>query len=246
VTVRRHPLEGRTIVTTRDAPGRLDVLLAGLGARVLHVPLVAIGPADDGGAALAQHLDQLADYDWLVVTSRHGAAAVAPALADAPAGLRLGAVGTATAAVLAEAAGRPVDLVPEVQTAAALVGAFPDRDVRVLVAQADRAAPDLVEGLRGLGCHVDACTAYVTSLRIPPPHDLRDALGADAVAFASGSAAQAWAQAIGASTPPDVVVIGPTTERVARDAGLRVTAVADEHSVDGLVQAIVDRLGATP
>ena len=65
-------------------------------------------------------------------------------------------------------------------------------------------------------------------------------MGADAVAFASGSAAQAWHEAIGTETPAVVVAIGPTTEGAARAYGLTVTHVAEEHSVEGLVQAVID------
>jgi uroporphyrinogen-III synthase len=37
---------------------------------------------------------------------------------------------------------------------------------------------------------------------------------------------------------PKVVCIGPVTARAARDHGLRVAAVADPHTVAGLVDAV--------
>ena len=249
----RRPLSGRRIVTTRDARGRLDTSLTELGADVVHVPLIEIADAPDAGAALADALSRVDEYDWIVVTSRHGAARVADALAGAHAhAVRTAAVGTATAEVLTRVTGRPVDLVPGVQRASALVDAFADpatpRSVdgtpaRILVAQADRAEPTLVDGLRRLGHDVDVVTAYATRLREPTTIEIEAALAADAVAFASGSAAESWAATIGARTPPVVCAIGPTTARIAAAHGIVVTAVAHEHSVPGLAACLVATLG---
>ena len=57
-----------------------------------------------------------------------------------------------------------------------------------------------------------------------------------------GSAAQAWHDAIGSETPAVVVAVGPTTEGAARACGINVTHVAGEHSVRGLVDALVAAL----
>jgi uroporphyrinogen-III synthase len=235
-----QPLRGRTIVTTRDEPGALDELLAGLGADVVPVPLIEIAEAPDGGAAMAAALERIDTFDWLVVTSRHGAERVADAARASS--VRLAAVGTATATVLAERAGRPVELVPSVQLGTALVDAFPAGPWSVLVAQADRAADTVGAGLRRRGCDVVVCTAYSTRLRVPSAVDLARALGADAVAFASGSAVDAWVEAIGTRTPPIVCVIGPTTESAATRSGLKVSAVAADHSVQGLARALTELL----
>lgn len=237
-----RPLDGRRVATTRDEPGRLDSLLAGLGADVVHVPLIEIAdPPDPDLARAREHIDEHLDrYDWVVVTSKHGARRVADAVTRHP-GVALAAVGTATADILA-AAGRPVDVVPARQTAADLVAAMPSppaSGARVLVAQADRADTTLVDGLRALGYVVDAVVAYTTRLRAPTAAERRALERADAVAFASGSAATAWAEAVGSWTPPCVVAIGPSTASAASAAGLQISAVAADHSVEGLADAIV-------
>ena len=156
--------------------------------------------------------------------------------------MRLAAVGTATAAVLAERSGRPVELVPNVQLATALVEAFPDGPWSVLVAQADRAADTVVAGLRRRGCDVAVCTAYASRLRMPSQAEMASALGADAVAFASGSAVEAWVETIGTRTPPIVCVIGPTTESAATRSSLKVSAVAADHTVQGLARVLTELL----
>lgn len=228
----RQPLKGRVVVTTRSRPGQLDRLLAEAGATVLHVPLIEIEPIPGIDVSLD-------GASWLVATSQHGAAAVG-ALARAHPEVRLAAVGTRTAEVLADLAGRPVDLVPERQTAADLVAAFPRGEGRVVAAVGDLSPG--VPGLDELGWTVDVYVVYRTHLR-PPEPDVRAALlASDAVTFASGSAARAWAAAVGTATPPVVVVIGPTTEDVARELGVPVTHVAATFDVEGLAGAVVEAL----
>jgi uroporphyrinogen-III synthase len=243
------PLAGQRIVTTREHRGQLDDLLEQAGADVVHLPLIAVADAPDGGVALSRALDRLDEFAWVVVSSRHGAERIGPALVHANQHIRVAAVGTVTAAEAERHLGRPVDLVPDIQNAAGLVQAFGvavHEPQAILVAQADRAAPTLSEGLAALGHRVEVCTAYATRLRTPPADELERALAADAVVFASGSAATAWGDAVGPTTPPVVCAIGPSTERAALDAGLRVTATATDHSVAGLVKCVIDALAEAP
>ena len=235
------------MITTRDQRGRLDSLLAANGADVIHVPLIVIEDAPDGGLALDQALADLDSFDWLIVTSRHGARRVGAA-AGHPS-VQLAAVGTSTAAQLAESAGRRPAVVPERQTAEALVDAMPSvtRDGRrVLIVQADRADDVVASGLRSRGYQVTTVVGYSTQLRTPSGAERRAALAADAVVFASGSAASAWAVAFGTVTPSVVVAIGPSTRDVAAAAGLAVTHVASQHSVEGLVWEVASVLGLGP
>jgi uroporphyrinogen-III synthase len=234
----QRPLSGRCIVTTRDRRGRLDSQLAAAGADVVHVPLISIEPSTDD--RLADALADVGSFDWLVVTSQHGARRVGNAAARQS--VRLAAVGSRTAAVLERLAGRSVDVVPERQTAIHLAAAMGVHHGRVLVAQSDLADTTLVDGLADHGFDVEAVTAYRTELRIPTWQERRAALSADAVAFASGSAAEAWADAIGAETPPVVAAIGPTTSAAADACGLKVTHVAADHDVEGLVAVVIAAL----
>ncbi len=230
------------MVTTRDHRGRLDSYLAAAGADVIHVPLISITPSADG--RLASALADLASFDWLIVTSQHGARQVGRAAAGHS--VRLAAVGVRTAAVLEDLSGRPVDVVPDRQTATDLATAMGAHGGRVLVAQADRADTTLVDGLVGHGFEVEAVTAYRTELRTPTWQERRAALSADAVGFASGSATEAWAVGIGTETPPIVAAIGHTTADAAAWWGLKVTHVATDHDVEGLVAVISAALASSP
>lgn len=236
-----RPLAGRRVVMTRpiERAGALAGMLRDAGAEVIELPLITIAEPADGGVELREALADVSRYDWLVVTSPSGATRVAAAVSSPrPSGPRVAAVGTGTAAALRTA----VDLVPQRQVAEGLLEVFPSGPGRVLLAQAEAARPVLAEGLRAKGWEVDAVVAYRTLET--PPADPTEALGADAVVFASGSQARAWRNTIGTRTPPVVVTIGPVSAAAAADAGLQVTAVADDHSLDGLVKALAQALSA--
>lgn len=238
-----NALLGCRVLVTRERPGRLAELLERRGAVVLHVPLIEVVEPADEGAALRRELDRLGEFDWIVVTSAAGAERVASAVA-ASASLRIGVVGTATAATMTARSGRPIDLVASVQRADVLadelLAAVRPGFCRILVAQGDRAAPTLVDRLVAAGHDVTAVVAYRTVLRVPDRSELADA---DALMLASGSAAQAWFDAVGDRCPPIVVAIGPTTAAVAEELGLKVTATAADHSLDGLVTALEGIVG---
>lgn len=228
------PLTGRRILVTRERPGRLAELLEARGAEAVHVPLIGTEDPLDGGTALRSELGSLDRYDWLVVTSPAGAERVAVAAASGD--VRLAAVGTATADVLAAGAGRPVDLVPArqlgVELAKALVTAAGDEHWRVLIAHGDLADGAPARVLRDAGHQVTEVVAYRTVARRPAPEEIA---GADALALASGSAAASWVAAFGVAAPPIVVAIGPSTAAAASEFGLKVSSVAADHSLEGLV-----------
>ena len=221
-------------------------MLGDRGADVVHVPLIETTDPDDGGAALDVALGNLADHDWLIVTSAVGAERVGAAAKQHP-GVALAAVGTTTASVLADLAWRPIDVVPDRQIAIELAAALNVRlrqeHVRILLAQADRAPDTLADLLRAAGHDVTVVTAYSTRLRVPEPGQLDDI---DALVLASGSAAASWVAALGTDAPPVVVAIGPTTAQVAQELGLKVSAIAAEHSLAGLVDALESQFAVPP
>lgn len=232
------PLAGRRVVTTREHRGDLEDRLTALGAEVLHMP--SIETIDIASPSAPE------PPAMLVVTSPNGARRARPWLSPTT---RLVAVGDATATLLAGLAGRPVEITPADQTAsglAAVLPAAPDSDDRrMVVLRGDLAGHVVSDSARRLGWQVEEITVYETRLRPPTPEQIDAARHADAVLLASGSAAQAWSAAVAADPGPwRAVVIGPPTASVARAVGFTVIAVADPHSVPGLVAATVAAVGS--
>ena len=203
------------IVVTRAAAQADPVVerLEALGHDVVRCPLIRIEPLAD------EPIDP-SPYDWVVVTSPNGADELARRLASPP--RHLAAIGPATAEAL-RTHGLRVDLVPRVSTQEGLLAELPSGG-RVLLAAAEGARRLLVDE-RG----ADFLALYRT-VELKPPAPV-----GDLVLLASPSAARALA-ATGAKLP--VVAIGPQTAAEARAHGLDVAAVADAHSLEGLLDAV--------
>jgi uroporphyrinogen-III synthase len=235
-------LTGRKVVVTRAAEQADDLadLLHAVGAVPVVVPLIEIVAEPFGAARLAALAPDC--FDWLVVTSPNGAQAYLAAHGAAPG--RIAAVGAATGAVLA-AAGLHPTLVPAVQRAAGVVAEFPAGDGRVLLVQAVDAEDTLATGLAEKGWQVTVVAPYRSRAVQPTAGQQLRALSADAVLFASGSAARAWVAVFGDASPPIVVAIGPRTAAAVAEAGLKVSLIAADHSLLAMVSTLERHLAAS-
>jgi uroporphyrinogen III methyltransferase/synthase len=248
-----RPLFGsRVVVTrTRDQASTLSAALRAQGASPIEVPVIDVGEPADGGAALQAAAAGAAAYDWVVLTSPNGAARFAACLRDARdlGSARVAVIGPGTAAVLARHH-IVADLVPERFVAESLLDALPDPDPqgsgRVLLARAAVARDVLPDGLRARGWVVDVVDAYETR-PVDPSADQRAAIeGADAITFTSASTVTNFVEAFGlASVPPVVACIGPVTASAASELGIDPQVVAADHTIDGLVAALVAHRSAT-
>jgi len=235
-----NSLEGRSVVITRSIAQNesLRRLLEARGARVVEVPLIAVVEPDDEGRERDEVLQRFEDFDWIVVTSPNGADRVAPFLSaahaagDAKRFPLLDAVGEATA----RSVGTPVALCAEPARSDVLAQQFPEGSGSVLVVQGNLADNQLSDDIESKGWTVTRVVAYRTVHLRPTKEMMLPALSADVLLLASGSAATAWFDAFGASTPPYVVAMGPSTAKVAVNLGLEVSAIASEQTLDSLIE----------
>lgn len=227
------------------------------GARTILCPSVEIAPPERPGP-FRRALAELDRFDWVVLTSASAVEAVAR-VRDAPdrplpgvAPRRLAVVGSATAAA-AEELGWSVDLVPEEFTAEALLRAL-EREVdslagtTMLLPLAEAAGDLLPDGLRERGVRVTRVSAYRTVPATPGELEALtrelEAGTVDLLTFTSPSTAAGFLEAVGpAGSGVPAAVIGPVTAEAAAELGFRVVAVAEEHTVTGLVAAVERVLG---
>ncbi len=250
----RKPLFGKRVFVTRTRTqaGKLSEALRDLGADALEFPAIRIADPTSY-EALDKALAGLSSFGWIVFTSTNTVDAVWSRLrsigkdARALARLRVAAVGPATADALREHGIEP-DLVPETFTSEALADAMGEATGGsvVLLPQAENAPDDLSSRLGSQGWGCVAVHAYRTEVDDSSVAAGRQALdeGVDAVLFTSGSTARNFVDLWG--LPPEGVVaccIGPRTEAAAREAGVRVDAVAESHTIEGLVNALVAAVG---
>ena len=251
----KRPLSGKTVVVTRSAEAapQLARLLRDVGARAIEVPTISLAPPADGGEGLTAAVAKLdaGTFAWAVFTSPNAVQRVFELVPDTRClgAVKVAAVGPATAEALRSY--RVVaDLVPSTYLAEGLLASFPSPPGEpagrgVFLPQAAGARDELRRGLAEAGWEVDAVEVYRTIPR-PIEGELLEAAGrANAICFASSSAVDSYLdQAAGAGSPipPVVACIGPVTAATARRRGLRVSAEASEHTLDGLVAALVGAL----
>ena len=250
-----QPLFGQRILVTRtrEQASILSTRLRALGAEAVELPTIQIVPPDDW-EPLDRSVASLSDYDWIVFTSVNGVRffweRLTRAGLDARAlhGVRLAAIGPATAGEL-KARGLCPDHVPPTYVAEAILEGLGDvRGKRILLPRADIARLALAEHLRRGDAQVTEVTAYRTVQPEMDTRELGDVLsGVTAATFTSSSTVRNLA-AIGKQADLDlrqsldgkiIACIGPITAGTAQQLGLPVHVIARQYTIDGLVEALV-------
>jgi uroporphyrinogen-III synthase len=179
-------------------------------------------------------------FDWLLLTSSATVDALVDANAPRNARVRIGAIGQTTAE-RAIAAGFRVDIVPPSSTGADLVDALGDvAGLAVLYPHAAEIESNTAEALRASGARLTEIVAYEN---VEPPDivaRLREVWPVDVVTLLSGSAARRFSRAREAAALPltaRIVVLGPSTDAVARACGLPVDSVAHPQTIEGVAAA---------
>ena len=177
-----------------------------------------------------------------------------PAFGDARAfgGVRVGAIGPATAAALQQRGICP-DFVPARATSSAALAELAAGDWagrKVLLPAADLGRDELAQGLAKLGAAVDWLPVYRNLPAPDAPARARQAFadGVDIVTFTSSSTVRNLLAALDGDRAPleaaCIACIGPVTAATARELGLRVDLEAEEHTVEGLAAALTARYAA--
>jgi len=251
----RRPLFGKRVLVTRARAqaSALSRRLRSLGAEPVEFPTIRIVPPEDWGP-LDQAVAELAAYDWVIFTSVNGVDFFWQRLeraerdARALAGVRLAAIGPATAGALKHH-GLQADLVPPRYVAEAILDEIgPVAGQRILLPRADIARPALVDGLQAAGAHTDEVAAYRTVLgSAEDAASIKESLiegEIDLITFTSSSTVRNFIAILdGAPALPEqttVACIGPITAKTAHRFDLPVQIVASEHTIEGLIEALVE------
>lgn len=249
------PLAGRRVLVTRalHQAGKLSKGLRELGAEPVEVAVLEIRPPASF-EPLEEALRQLANYDWLILTSANTVRALIERAATLeialvqPARLKVAAIGEATAAA-ARLSGLQVAFVPETYVAESLVTGLLARTAgqRILLARATVVRDVIPDALRAAGAEVDVVEAYRNVLPEAAPEQLRRAVdeGLDAATFTSSSSATHLAEAARAAgvawpfAAVPAISIGPITSQTLRELGWPPAVEANPSDIPGLIAAVV-------
>jgi uroporphyrinogen III methyltransferase/synthase len=256
----RRPLFGKRIVVTRARAqaSELVKMLTDLGAACLECPTIRIEAPDDF-SALDAALGNLAAYDWLVFTSVNGVDFFFSQLFEKGLDVRAlhhvktAVIGPATRDRL-EAFGIRADIMPDSYRAESVADAFRGRDMngkKVLLPRAAEARFVLPRELTAMGARVDEVAVYYTRQDTSAAEELLAALKekqVDMITFTSSSTVKNFRALLPADPVKadrllegvTVASIGPITSETAGQEGFTVAVTAEEFTLEGLTQAIIE------
>lgn len=258
----RRPLFGLRIVVTRAREQASVFLarLAELGAECIQFPTIQVVPPESWDPLDAAIL-RLEGYAWVLFTSVNGVRFFFERLAArgkdarALAGVRVGAIGPATAEALERQGIRP-DLVPGEYRAEAVVEALGRESVaglRVLLPRAEKAREVLPQELENRGASVDVVPAYRT---VKPDRDvtrvrtLLEQGAIDVITFTSSSTVTNFVEMFpgeeallrGWMRNARVACIGPVTARTAEQQGFSVDVMPSSYTMEALTEAVIQHV----
>lgn len=250
-------LDGVRVAITHSSEQAEDQteLFGALGAEVYYYPCIRIIPFDNNDE-LDQSLKNAADgkYDWMVLNDADTVIVLAERMQKLGIDpVTLGRMKVATISCMTEQytqelLGLQSDFAPEVYTPALVAEAMRlELGERIFLPQSPTTRVGLARCLRGTGADVDAVNAYHTAIGHggdPVPVMLWEGK-IDVITFAFPTAVRYFAKRIGyeggtLSMLDDVVVacLGPITAATARDYGLAVAVVPEDHTISGMVNAV--------
>lgn len=248
------PLFGKRILVLRATEQAKSTAAAirERGAEPLSFPAIEFtGPPDP--EPLRRSVAELGQYDWVLFTSANGVNRFFSALdregrdARSLGSARVGAIGPATADALRRYGIRADAVAKE------FIGEALAREVvarggrRVLLARALVARDALPQLLRDAGIAVDVVPVYATKPasadRAAELRGIIDSHSADTALFTSSSTVDSTVALLGSDARTlleklTVACIGPVTAETARKQGVRVDVVAEDYTVDGLLDAL--------
>lgn len=256
------PLFGKRIVVTRARSQASELVdrIEELGGEPYEFPVIetVMPEGAEKKAKIADALGALSAYDWVFFTSANGVEFFWRHLAELKVDIRglhrarIGAVGPATAAALAQR-GLVAEELPGVFQAEGLIEAFGSRLLpgqKVLLPRGDLAREWLPDKLRELELEVTEVDTYETVVTGEDDIELLKLLEEKrihAVTFTSSSTVRNFISILkrmGLEDPlpllagVKIACIGPVTEKTAVEAGLTPGLLPDEATIEGLVQEL--------
>ncbi|MBD2342565.1 uroporphyrinogen-III C-methyltransferase [Anabaena subtropica] len=255
------PLTGKTILVTRSVgqSSQFSDRLTAFGATVIEMPTLEITPPSSW-EGLDQAIANLAQFDWLILTSTNGVDYFFERLriqgkdTRALAGVKIAVVGEKTSQSLKQRGLQP-DFIPLNFVADSLIENFPEPLLgkKILFPRVESGGREvLVKELSAKGAEVIEIAAYESRCPSNMPTSAELALKnrtIDIITFASSKTVQFFCQLVDNIFPNNIpnaleevciASIGPQTSKTCHTLLGRVDVEAEEYTLDGLTQAIIN------
>ncbi|MAY85051.1 MAG: hypothetical protein CMP59_13055 [Flavobacteriales bacterium] len=219
------------------------------GAEVIAEPLIQLSLKADQSEMDAA-LDKLESYEWLVLTSPAAVKFFFQRIEEKGIKmyfypeLKIATVGEKTKMKL-EQLGYRTNFVPIQYTAEVLAANLPDVEERnILIPASSLSKDDYIKAFENRGAKPHQIVMYQNLKRELSEEDQKalKAKPLDYLTFTSGSAIQAFDEYFGnpleTFNSAKVICIGPSTSKVAAKLNWNIDAIADPHTVEGMIAAM--------
>lgn len=232
-------LKGKTILITRAAAQSKDFIfeLNALGATTISLPLIK-NTATNQSELVA--LFNAQKYDWLIFTSTNAVQFFFENINPSEINCKIAVVGEKTQKAL-KAIGLPTAFLPSQYTAKQLAKELPiSKNDAILIPRSDLAKNVSVKILEKRGCTVKTISIYSNSSINYSQLELTNIFNQkiDYITFTSSSTVDSFIQLGICVENEKAICIGPETAKTAIENNLKVAAIANPHTIQGMVKAI--------
>ena len=242
------PLFGKKILITRSRSqaSKLAEKLFENGVDCVEIPAIKIVAPSDNFSAVDNSIDKISSYDFIIFTSTNGVEKFFERLkiknldSRSLFNAKIAAIGSSTAEELSKH-GICADFIPKEFKAEALIEILKNKveNKKILIPRAEEAREILPQELKKFGADVDVVSAYKTVSAIENKINLENI---DLITFTSSSTVKNLINAVGTESVKKIktAAIGPITAATLKNFGIEADIIANEYTINGLVEAILN------
>jgi len=247
------PLFGKRVLVTRSRTqaSKLVDLLEEYGAEAIEVPTIKF-ECPEGSNSLNEVINQIKEFEWLIFTSVNGVKSFFKRFFSLKKDIRelsdikIASIGPVTKDEI-ESFYLKVDFQPSEYVADCFIEEFiKNNDVKnknILLVRADKARDYIEKELINSGANVTSVVGYRTLPEDSKSSELLEVVErgeVDWVTFTSSSTVRNFFNMYQGSKKFKIASIGPITSRTIRELGFSPDVEAEEHTIPGLVKAVLD------
>tara|TARA_B100000809_G_C15138122_1_gene531601 strand:+ start:5405 stop:6133 length:729 start_codon:yes stop_codon:yes gene_type:complete len=234
------PLKNKTVVVTRSKSQAFELIsgLEELGAKTISLPLITNSAINK--TELSQKIKQC-NFSWIIFTSPNAVKFFFETISPKNITSKIAAVGSKTKEHL-EALGLNIDFIPTQFTAQQLA-----KEILVtpneffFIPRSNLANDVIVNLLESRNAIVETLSIYEnTSVKYSKSEiDNIFKQTVDFTTFTSGSTVNSFIK-LGINVQMgEVICIGPETAKIAKENNIPVSAIANPHTIDGMIEQII-------
>ena len=234
-----QPLKNKTVLITSSEhqSSEFTKQLEDLGAKTISLPLIKTTPIKVNDIIPE-------NYDWIIFTSTNAVKYFFESIPLKTIESKIAVVGKKTKEAI-EDLGLKVDFIPSEFTAKNLANEIPvTKNESVLIPTSNLSKNDIIEILENRKCIVNAVSIYKNKPIDYSKTELNKIFlqQIDYITFTSGSIVDSFMKLGVKLHKEKIICIGPETEKVAKKYNLKISGIANPHTIDGMVNSIINLL----